>query len=222
MDRWRECPPDVVTLDDLRGRPCYAGLDLSSTRDITALVLYCREDHSVLPFFWVPRRAAETRERRNLLPFARWAAEGHITMTDGDAVDYSVVLETIESVGAVVDLAQVAVDRWNSEHIQQQLMARGVDVVQWGQGFASMSGPSKELEKLIVARTLRHGHHPVMRWMAGNAVAKIDEAGNVKPNKGRSADKIDGIVALIMAIGAAMLTPVPKPSVYERRGVIKL
>ena len=114
---------------------------------------------------------------------------------------------------------ELAIDRWNTTQLQQQFMDDGIEVVQFGQGFKSMTAPTKELDRLVACRKLFHNGDPVLRWNAANLMVESDPAGNLKPDKRRSAEKIDGMVAIIMALGRAIVTPDDPPSVYDERGL---
>ncbi len=217
LDKWDLCAKKPKTGDDLIWT---AGLDLASTTDIAALVLFCLETFSVLPFFWIPTESAYTRERRDRVPYLTWGREGLITTTEGNVIDFDIIRRDIGLLGEKHNIKTIAVDRWGSQQIQTQLTGDGFDIEPFGQGFASMSGPTKELEKLVVGGKLRHGGNKILRWMAGNVAVEQDAADNLKPSKKRSFERIDGMVALIMAIGAAMAgSGEDKESVYNKRGV---
>lgn len=219
MASWDACGTTAVDPKDLYGESCYAGLDLSSTRDITAFCLYFPDHKAVLPWFWIPADNAAEREHRDRVPYTSWARTGHIETTPGNVVDYDYIRRRIGEIGEQYSIIDIASDPWNATQIQTQLQQDGFSVVAFRQGFASMSAPTKEFEKLVVSRQLRHGGHPVLRWMASNVTAEMDAAGNIKVSKARSSEKIDGIVAAIMAIGRSMVgDSTPKTSVYETRG----
>jgi len=206
MDAWDAC--GELEVPDLVGRECYVGVDLASNRDITAAVfLFPLEDRSyaVVPHFWVPRNPTGARQKQDALHYATWLHEGHIIATEGDVTDYGAVENFLVESSKVYQINEVAIDRWNSQNLQTDLKGHGLNVVTFGQGFASMSGPSRELERIVLGRRLRHGRNPVLRWMASNAAADTDAAGNIKPTKERSTGKIDGIVGLLMALGRAMV-----------------
>lgn len=203
IDRWDQCRADFHP-DDLEGKTCYAGLDLASTTDLCALVLYFPEDgHAVLPFFWAPREGALKREKRDRVPYTQWARDGHLVLTEGDVADYEAIRLRLKELSAIFDIRQLAFDRWGATKLVNDLKGDGLDVVAFGQGYASMSAPSKELEKLVLGKVLRHDGHPVLRWNASNVMVETDAAGNIKPSKRKSTDRIDGIVALVMAVGLA-------------------
>jgi phage terminase large subunit-like protein len=219
-DKWASCA-GYVDADGLSGRICYAGLDLSTTTDITAFVLVFppqSEDdaYQVLCRFWVPEESMRQRTRRDRVPYEAWVRQGLVTATPGEVLDYAYVLDQIDQDAQRYDLAEIAFDRWGASQVSQGLEQNGLTMVQFGQGFASMSPAMKELERLVIAGQLAHGGNPVLTWMADNLVARVDPAGNIKPDKERSTEKIDGMVALIMGLDRAVRHA---PSVYEESGV---
>jgi len=225
-DRWLDlsawdASAGVVDAANLAGRRCYAGLDLASTTDIAALTLVFPPtaedgDFQVLPFFWIPAGNIADRERRDRVPYSQWIGQGLIDATPGDVIDYSAIRLKLEALRERYNIREIAFDRWGATQLAQELDAAGATVIPFGQGFASMSPPTKELMNLVVSRRLRHGGHPVLRWMADNMVVKQDPAGNLKPDKSKSTEKIDGMVALVMALDRATRH---KTSVYETRGI---
>ncbi|MFO8012109.1 MAG: terminase TerL endonuclease subunit [Phycisphaerae bacterium] len=218
----------VERLPDLAGRPCFAGLDLSSTTDLTAFVLLFPpkaegEPWWLVPEFWVPGERAPEREDRDKVPYRTWGQQGYIHLTPGPVVDYGRVRARIGELGETYRIVEIAIDRWNATQLMGDLEADGFTMVPFGQGYASMSAPSKELETLVVARRIGHDGHPVMRWCVRNAATEEDAAENLKPSKKRSSERIDGIVAAVMALGRAMVTDEGRlESVYERRGVLRV
>ena len=203
---WDRCG-GVVDRESLKGRWCYAGLDLASTRDVTALVLVFPDEdggYDVLPFFWVPADSLQARVQRDRAPYDQWAGDPDLLRTTpGNVCDYDVVREDIRILADEFEIREIAYDRWGATQLVTQLQADGATCLPCGQGFASMSAPTKELDKLIASQAIRHNNHPVLRWMAGNVAIEQDAAGNVKPSKKKSTEKIDGIVALIMALDRA-------------------
>lgn len=205
MAKWDAGGEMPVDAGQLIGRECFAGLDLASTTDVAALSLVFPDDdgYIVLPFFWIPEDNARQRERKDRVPYLTWAREGYIDLTSGNVIDYDVIRTKIRELGEIYNIRQIAVDRWNATQLVTQLGGDGFDVVMFGQGYASMTAPTKELEKLNQAGQLSHGGNPVLRWMASNVTTEEDAAGNLKPSKSKSTEKIDGIVATIMALGVA-------------------
>jgi len=153
------------------------------------------------------------------VPYDVWAREGLIHTTPGNVTDYDAIRAFIGELARKYRIEEIAYDRWNASQLVTQLTEDGATLVDMGQGFASMSAPSKELEKLILGRMLRHGGHPVLRWMMSNVAVVQDAAGNIKPAKDKSAEKIDGVVALIMAIARAVVSIEGGPSIYETEGI---
>jgi phage terminase large subunit-like protein len=224
---WDACdgPADIETL---AGRDCYGGLDLASTTDIAALTLVFPSEgdearsYTVIPRFWIPRARldhAQRREPRIRDLLAQWAARGLITATPGDAIDYDVIRREITALTQRVRIREIGYDRWGATQLSTQLQGDGIAMVEVGQGFASMSAPTKDLERLLLERRIAHGGHPVLRWMFSNLAVRQDAAGNLKPDREKASEKIDGIVALIMAIDRAGRQATPR-SVYDTRGVI--
>jgi phage terminase large subunit-like protein len=206
-----------VDREGLRGRPCYLGLDLASTRDVTALVAVFPDDDGgfdVLPFFWVPEDTMTARVTRDRVPYDQWQADGQLFTTSGNVCDYDVIREFVRELADEFDIREIAFDRWGATQLVTQLQGDGATCVPIGQGFASLSAPTKELEKLILSGQVRHGGHPVLRWMAGNVAVEQDPAGNVKPSKKKSTERIDGVVALVMALDRAIRTE-HATSVYD-------
>lgn len=220
MEKWELCS-GAINKTELEGKECFAGLDLSTTTDISALVLAFRLGGRVklLPFFWVPKDNIRERAIRDRVPYDVWVREGFIKATEGNTVDYDVVRSDINQIQARYDLKELAFDPWNATQLSLQLQGDGVKVIPFRQGFASMSAPSKEFEKLIVSGKLEHGDNPVLKWMVSNVAIRLDAAGNIKPAKDKSSERIDGVVASIMAIGTALLNPEGPDFVYNTRGL---
>lgn len=213
-----------IDMDALRGRDCYAGLDLSSTSDITAFVLLFPprdelESYIVVPYFWLPEDTLELRCRRDHVMYDAWREMGLINVTDGNVIDYRFVQAFIEQVCERYHVLEIAYDRWNATMIVQNMLDEGLPLIPFGQGYKDMSPASKELYKLLMEGRVIHGGNPVLKWMASNVVMEQDPAGNIKPTKAKSIEKIDGIVALIMATGRAILNEGNTSSVYDERGI---
>ena len=216
-----------VDLSCLKGRVCYAGLDLSSTSDITAFVMVFpprseEEKYIVLPYFWLPEDTLELRCRRDRVPYDVWAQQGSIMTTEGNVIHYGFIEKFIEEQAKLYDIREIAVDRWNATQMIQNLEDDGFTMVPFGQGYKDMSPPSKELFKLLMEGNVIHGGNPVLRWMAQNVVMRQDPAGNIKPDKEKSTEKIDGIVALIMALDRCIRHEGDGASVYDERGLFVL
>ncbi len=219
MEKWDACAGDL-DVEALEGRPCFAALDLSTTTDITALGLFFPEDgNAFLPFFWLPEDTSRDRSKRDRVEYQTWAKAGLIELTPGNVVDQDIIRQRVNDAGERFDIQDVAVDPWNAAQLMTQLAGDGFNVVQFRQGYASMSPAAKELERMVVAGELRHGGNPVLRWMASNVAIEQDAAGNIKPSKKKSTERIDGIVTLVMAVGRAAMTPERQASVYEQGGI---
>jgi phage terminase large subunit-like protein len=220
MEKWRACGGEPI---DVQGMDCCGGLDLSTTTDITAFVLAFRlPDGRVYlePHFWIPRDNATKRGRADGVDYQLWAKQHHVTLTDGNVVDYDVVRRDINELGQRYNIREIAVDRWNAAQITTQLTGDGFAIYPHGQGYASMSPSAKEFEKVLFGNQLAHPKNPVLDWMAANVAVEQDAAGNLKPSKKVSTERIDGIVGAVMAVGR--LAASEGPSVYESRGIIEL
>lgn len=216
---------EPIDMASLEGRDCYAGLDLSSTGDITALVLIFPprdedEKFVLLPYFWIPEETIPRRVKANSVPYDIWEKQGYIMSTEGNVIHYDFIEKFIMDLSEKYHILEIAVDRWNATHVIQNLEDNGLTMVPFGQGFASMSAPTKEFYRLLMEGKIIHGGHPVMRWMAGNVVVDTDPAGNIKVTKAKSKEKIDGIVAAIMALDRAVRHEGESRSVYDTRGII--
>ncbi len=230
MEAWELATTPVVE-EDLRGRPCYGGLDLSKTTDITALVwifppMAEGEPWKVLPRFFVPSEGMRKRVTRDRVPYDLWVGQGLIeaTMTDGGkTVDYEVVRRRIRADAEMFEVREIAYDPWNAEQLVLSLKDEGYRMEEFRQGFASFSGPTKHLEELILGGKFAHGGNPVLRWMASNVAVRQDPAGNLKPDKDVSTDRIDGIVAAIMALGQSVRgDSEQRESIYETEDMMVL
>ena len=213
-----------IDRDALLGRDCFGGLDLSSTSDITAFVLVFPPDteegkYIILPYFWLPEETLDLRCRRDHVLYDVWKAQGHILTTEGNVVHYGFIERFIEELGKKYHIREIAYDRWNATQMVQNLEDEGFTLVPFGQGFKDMSPPSKDMFKLLMEGRIVHGGNPVLKWMAQNVVMKQDEAGNIKPDKAKSTEKIDGIVAAIMALDRATRYE-GGGSIYDTRGLI--
>lgn len=216
---------EPIDMSALVGRECYGGLDLSSTGDITAFVLAFpprdeSEKYILLPYFWIPEDTIPIRVRRASVPYDVWCQQGYIHATEGNVIHYGFIEKFIERLGEKYHIMDIAFDRWGATQMTQDLEGMGFTVVPFGQGYASMSPPTKEFYKLMMEGRIIHGGNPVLRWMAGNVVVDTDPAGNIKCTKAKSPEKIDGIVAAIMAIDRCIRNQMePQGSVYDERGL---
>lgn len=223
-DVWMKC---IGTIDpaDLKGCACWGGLDLSNVSDITAYVLLFHENDrfQLLPHFWIPEEKMLEKIRKENINYDKWAAGGYVTVTPGNVIDYDFVKADILRIVADYDLRTSAYDRWNASQTIIDLQNEGMECNPFGQGYGSMSAPTKEFEKLVLTEKIEHFGNPVMRWMLASTLVKTDPAGNIKPDKEKSTQKIDGIVAAIMALGEWMTAQANDESnPYESRGLLTL
>jgi len=225
MEKWDACAFPVLE-DDLEGRVCYGGLDLSSTTDITAFVLVFppldeEDKYCVLPYFWIPEETLELRVRRDHVPYDVWERQGKLMTTEGNVVHYGYIEKFIEQLGERFNIREIAFDRWGAVQMVQNLEGMGFTVVPFGQGFKDMSPPTKELMKLTLEQKIAHGGHPVLRWMMDNIFIRTDPAGNIKADKEKSTEKIDGAIATIMGLDRAIRCGNENgASVYDSRGLL--
>lgn len=247
MEKWDKCA-FAVDEDELEGRVCYGGLDLSSTTDITAFVLVfppslggaasvprlgdgfatscCPpidddDKYIILPYFWIPEDNLTLRVNRDHVPYDVWERQGYLQTTDGNVVHYGFIEQFIEKLGERFNIREIAFDRWGAVQMVQNLEGMGFTVVPFGQGFKDMSPPTKELMKLVLEQKIAHGGHPVLRWNMDNIYIRTDPAGNIKADKEKSTEKIDGAVATIMALDRAIRCGNDHgASVYDERGIL--
>ena len=207
MDSWAKCGGATRSP---AGREWFGGLDLASTFDTTCLCLVSLDPsdntYDVIPIFWVPKENAVQRERADKVPYLSWIRDGHVRATEGNVTDYATVIKDILALKETFNIRSIAVDRWNASHAVQLLQEAGVDCVGYSQGSA-MNAPSKQLEALVVSEKIRHGGHPTLAIQAMHCAAPPDAYGNIKPSKKKSTERIDGIVALVMALGITGTTP---------------
>lgn len=223
-DVWQKC---IGTTDsaDLKSCACWGGLDLSNVSDITAYVLLFHENDrfQLLPHFWIPEEKMLEKVRKENINYDKWVAEGYVTVTPGNVIDYDFVKADILRIVADYDLRTSAYDRWNASQTIIDLQNEGMECNPFGQGYGSMSAPTKEFEKLVLTGKIEHFGNPVLRWMLASTLVKTDPAGNIKPDKEKSTQKIDGIVAAIMALGEWMTAQADDESnPYENRGLLTL
>lgn len=223
MDIWDECAFEVNP-DELIGRECYAGLDLSSTSDITAFVMVfpprnSEEKYMILPYFWIPEDNMKLRVRRDHVPYDVWEQRGFLNTTEGNVIHYDFIEKFIDELGNKYHIKQIAFDRWGATQMVQDLEGMGFEVVPFGQGYKDMSPPTKELMKLTLEKKIAHGGHPALRWMLDNVFVRQDPAGNIKMDKQKSTEKIDGAIALVMALDRAIRNEVNTSSIYDERGI---
>jgi len=218
---WQACA-GTVDATALRGRRCVLGLDLSETTDLTACTAYFPDTGDVLAWFWCPEDGLEEAERRDQVPYRLWARQGFITPTPGRSVNHDYVVHTLGEIAASYRVEGCAFDRWHTKQLRRKLDDDGVklELKDWGQGFKDMSPALSALERAVLERRLRHPSHPVLDWCVGNAVVVSDPAANRKIDKPKAIGRVDGCVALAMALGLAAAEPPKRQSVYRTRGVL--
>lgn len=212
MDRWRELAgptPWSDLAETLRGRRCFGGVDLSQTTDLTAELLVFPpigdgERWKFLPRFFVPADRVEGRVKRDRVPYDKWARTGALILTEGNVVDYDFVKAQILRDAEMFHIEKFGFDPFNATQLMIQLQDEGLPVEKVRQGFLTLSGPSKELERLLLGAAFEHGGHPILEWCASNVATEMDAAGNIKPSKSKSTERIDGIAALITALALAV------------------
>ncbi|MEN2980871.1 terminase large subunit [Tistrella bauzanensis] len=224
LRRWDSSRYRMVANDDeLVGLPCWAGLDLATTTDITALALVWRgaegdDGITVRWRMWAPADRIAERTRKHDLPYQAWVDAGWLTATDGDVTDYAVVEAGIREWLDKYQVQSIGYDPWNSSDLINRLCsdsATAERMVQFRQGPSSYNAPMREMERLIIKRRIDHGRNPVAKWMAGNVVTRADTNLNIAPDRKKSADKIDGICAALMALGVSMTAEAPVKSFWE-------
>jgi phage terminase large subunit-like protein len=215
IEHWNACEADLARAEyeqrevSLLGMPCYGAFDLSTKLDISALVLFFPDTNTLLCRFWVPEENIMERARRDRVPYDAWVRDGWLKATHGNVIDYEFIKQEVIALAARYDLREIGFDPWNATQIATQLGGdEGLALVEVRQGYKTLSEPAKEFEKLVVSKALRHGGHPVLRWMVSNVAIRTDPNGNIAPDKAASSDRIDGVVASIMALSRAIVAPV--------------
>jgi phage terminase large subunit-like protein len=217
MKHWNACGGQ---LPDLKGRQCYAGLDLARKTDLTALSLVFPIDgeYFALLHYWMPAEGINDKEKRDKVPYQLWAEQGWLTLTPGNVTDYRYIRDTLAEYRKLYNILEVAFDPWGAILIAGDLTSDGFTMVECRQGFKTMSPPTKELECLVLEGKFHHGDNPVLRWNVDNTVLVIDKVENVQPDKSKSTQRIDGVVATIMALDRA-LRHGSGVSIYESQGI---
>ena len=220
LEKWDQGAKPTFDKSDLHGRKCWGGLDLSSTTDLSALAWVFpppAEGGSwhVLVRYWVPGEKIRKRSKKDKVPYDVWVSQEWIESTEGDIIDYDVIRKRINDDGDIFDVQEIGFDRWNATQLVTQLTGDGFVLVPTAQSFAGLGGACREFETRVVGAQIMHNGDPVLRWMISNAVVKVDPSENKKPDKAASGDRIDGVLAMIMGFGRAMLRPVPFKSVYD-------
>ncbi len=217
MDKWDLCAGEVDAVGE-----CYGGLDLARRDDLVAWVLVFPKDdgtYHIRPKFFIPKEGMRDKGTLHRVDYEAWEKAGFLIATPGETVDYNYIFKQIDDDAKKFDIREVAFDRYGSESVISRIDDAGVKVVEFGQGYVSMSTPTKELVNLVKEQKIVHGGHPILRWNADNVIVETDPAGNIKPSKKKSTQKIDGIVAMIMGLDRALRNG-GKTSVYEERELL--
>lgn len=223
LKKWQACG-GALDPKSLYGRPCFGGLDLSTSWDITAFVLlfppFGSDDRwSVLCWFFLPKETIAIRVSKDRVPYDIWARQGHFVLTEGEIIDYDVVRKTINDVADLYRIKEIAYDPWNATDLVTKMGKDGHTVVPVRQTFEGLKGSTKRLTELILTGDLAHGDNPILGFMAGNVMLDQDSAGNLKPSKDKSKEKIDGISALVTALSRAMVVPI-EPKARPRISIL--
>jgi phage terminase large subunit-like protein len=219
MDRWRECPNDIDK-EELKGQVCFGGLDLSHVKDLSTFVLWFPLQQALLVWAWTPRAQVHHRTQKNKASYLRFIELGELTVIDGEKIDNVFIEDKIKELKSIYKIQSVAFDPWGAAQIALNLENEGVDMASFRQGYGSLSEPTKNFDGLVLDKKLRHFNNELLTWCASNCTIAEDSAGNIKPDKEKSHEMIDPIVASIMAIGLAGVSKVKGASVYEERGLL--
>jgi phage terminase large subunit-like protein len=226
MNAWRQCgqPFDQSILN---GKFCLGGLDLATVQDLAAYILVFPPQEGlnrwyVRPYLYCPEETIDLRTRRDNVPYADWVREGYLTATPGRTIDYKRIEADIRQTHDQFKLGPIGYDRYGAYELVTNMTAEGIEMLPVGMGFVSLNAPFKRMLSLVLNGELAHGGHPVLEWMARNCGAEQDAAGNLKPAKNASKDKIDGIIALCCALSMAMGCAPEEPSVYETHGLQRI
>ena len=228
MDAWDECNFEDLSREALKGLLCYGAFDLASKNDIAAkLLLFPPQDwlehYLIVPTFYVPEDNIKRYASRNAAPYDAWIKQGYLVATPGNVIDYGRIQADIERDATDFNLREIAYDDWDATKLVRDLQNAGFDrLIAMRQGFKSMSAPTKELMNFTLSKKLNHQGHPVLRWMASNMVVKVDPAGNLKPDKEKAGNKIDGMVALIMALDRVIRHENEERSIYNEQELMIL
>lgn len=221
MKKWDRSGNAPVEAQALAGRECLAGLDLSTTTDLTALVLVFPDDddgYTVLPFAFCPAATIPERQRRDRVDYARWREQGLLIATEGNTVDHETIRLKVLELAGIYRIRELAYDRWNSSMLINRLVSDGIACVPVAQSNSAMNASARDLERVLAEGKLRHGGHPVLRWCAGNAISHVDPSGEIRPSKSKSVERIDLLVALLMALSRHLVAPSMRPHSWTLSG----
>ena len=223
-DAWDACATDHLDLGFFEGKDVYIGCDLSTRNDLTALSLVHVDENEeawILPFAYCPEEGVRRRSRIDRVDYDAWAQQGFLTATPGNAVDYDYIAQQIREIAKIANVKGVGYDPWNATQFALGLQAEGSPMVEVRQGYRTMSEPCKALEALILGKRLHHPAHPVLDWCIGNTIVDTDPAGNIKPSKASSTERIDCVAALVTALALQVNNADAGTgvSMYESQGI---
>ena len=222
MESWDDCA-GTIHPRHLKGKSCFGGLDLSSTIDLSAFVLYFPGSHACLCWFWSPKENALEREKRDGVSYLTWERQGFMDLTPGAVIDYRHIRQKIKDLSNIYDIREIGYDRSNARQMCIAMAEEDeLPMIEFRQGGESMNEPCKYLEGLLHARKIQHGDNPILRWMASNVTVRENHVGNIMIDKKKSSEKVDGMVSLVMGIGCAIVDLKPSGSIYETRGLVTL
>lgn len=216
-----------IQLPELEGKICYGGLDLASINDTTSLCLFFPEQEGLpeacaIWWYWMPEHNVDDRVSKDGVPYLDWVKDGWLTVTPGNVTDYNILKQTIMEIAEYFEIVSVGYDRWNSSQLVIDLLEEGLPFEKFGQGFGSMNTPTKEYQRLMLTNSINVGKNPVSRWHNSNIAIDVNPAGDIKITKAKSSEKVDGMVALMMAIGEKMDKHNNHGSIYDDRDIIIL
>lgn len=216
--QWQKCAADYDLEQLKEAEKVYLGIDLSSVSDLTSVsgvAIFKDGSWKTFSKSWLPEEVVNQNLQKGTAKYKQWEEQGWLALTPGNVVDYSWIEKDVETLMELLPVKEIAFDRWNSSHLVNNLMEKDAPMIAFGQGFASMNAPMKELERRYLSGQIEHNDNPVLNWAMSNIVAEVNPAGDIKPAKNKSSEKIDPAVALVMAIGRAMAvdedeTPTPR------------
>jgi phage terminase large subunit-like protein len=216
-----------IDINALKGKICYGGLDLASVNDTNAFCLYFPEQDGLnkpcaIWWYWIPEDNVRDRVSKDAVPYLDWINDGYIITTPGNVTDYNILKHEIMQIAEMYDICSVGYDRWNSSQLVIDLLEEGLPFEKFGQGFGSMNAPTKEYQRLMLTNSINVGKNPVSRWHNSNIELDVNPAGDIKITKAKSTEKVDGMIALIMAMGEKMDKHNNQGSVYDDRDIIIL
>jgi phage terminase large subunit-like protein len=223
MSEWEGCMEEI-DLDRLRGLPCYMGIDLAQTTDLSCVSVVWVDGDRLIVRCWsfAPEVGAQIRARRDGVPYLEWSRRGWLTITGGDTTDYSYILKQIDELAQRFRPRIIGYDPYNAQNLAHELESKGLNVVRVPQSFLNLSTPTRMWERAISGKKLSHDGNPVLSWAMSNTVIERDASENPRPSKRRSVERIDPVVASIIAVAASLHDERQAASVYEERGLIWL